>query len=112
LTVAHWSHLRATLTAAPCHRAVIALLRGTSALAAASLFLAPVSAHAQSAPAQARGAQTPATFSRVVDGDTADVVLSNGQLKQFRALATRYDKTANAYHALVLLAALMLWLPG
>ncbi len=34
-----------------------------------------------------------------------------GRLKQFRALATRYDKTAAAFHALVTLAALMLWLP-
>jgi len=34
-----------------------------------------------------------------------------GRLKQFRALATRYDKTADAYHALVLLASLILWLP-
>jgi transposase len=33
------------------------------------------------------------------------------RLKQFRALATRYDKTAAAYHGLVLLATLMLWLP-
>jgi transposase len=33
------------------------------------------------------------------------------RLKQFRALATRYDKTADAYHALVTLAALVLWLP-
>jgi len=34
-----------------------------------------------------------------------------GRLKQFRALATRYDKTVAAFHALVTLAALMLWLP-
>ena len=33
------------------------------------------------------------------------------RLKQFRALATRYDKTADAYHALALLASLTLWLP-
>jgi transposase len=32
------------------------------------------------------------------------------RLKQFRALATRYDKTADAYHALVLFAAILLWL--
>ena len=34
-----------------------------------------------------------------------------GRLKQFRALATRYDKTAVAYRALLTLAALVLWLP-
>jgi transposase len=33
------------------------------------------------------------------------------RLKQFRALATRYDKTATAYHGLVTLASLVLWLP-
>ena len=33
------------------------------------------------------------------------------RLKQCRALATRYEKTAAAYHALVTLAALRLWLP-
>lgn len=33
------------------------------------------------------------------------------RLKQFRALATRYDKTATAYRALLTLAALVLWLP-
>ena len=33
------------------------------------------------------------------------------RLKQCRALATRYDKTVDAYHGLVTRAALMLWLP-
>jgi transposase len=33
------------------------------------------------------------------------------RLKQFRALATRYGKTAGAYHALALLASLTPWLP-
>jgi transposase len=33
------------------------------------------------------------------------------RLKQCRALATRDEKTAAAYHALVTLAALRLWLP-
>ena len=33
-----------------------------------------------------------------------------GRLKQFRAIATRYDKTAAAYHALVLFAAILLWI--
>ncbi len=33
------------------------------------------------------------------------------RLKQYRAVATRYDKTADAYHALLLLASLTLWLP-
>jgi transposase len=32
------------------------------------------------------------------------------RLKQFRAIATRYDKTAAAYHALVLFAAILLWI--
>ena len=32
------------------------------------------------------------------------------RLKQFRAIATRYDKTADAYHALVLFAAIILWI--
>ena len=31
------------------------------------------------------------------------------RLKQFRAVATRYDKTADAYHALLLFAAIILW---
>jgi transposase len=33
------------------------------------------------------------------------------RLKQFRALATRYDKRAVNYRAFVILASLMLWLP-
>ncbi len=33
------------------------------------------------------------------------------RLKQFRALATRYDKRAVNYRAFVVLASLMLWLP-
>jgi len=33
------------------------------------------------------------------------------RLKQFRALATRYDKTIDAYHGLATLASLLLWLP-
>ncbi len=33
-----------------------------------------------------------------------------GRLKRFRAVATRYDKTADAYHALVLFAAILLWI--
>ena len=32
------------------------------------------------------------------------------RLKRSRALATRYDKTAEAYHALVLFAAILLWI--
>lgn len=32
------------------------------------------------------------------------------RLKQFRALATRYDKTATSYTAVVTLASLLLWL--
>ncbi|CAA9556599.1 MAG: Mobile element protein [uncultured Thermomicrobiales bacterium] len=31
------------------------------------------------------------------------------RLKQFRAIATRYDKTADADHALLLFAAIILW---
>jgi transposase len=31
------------------------------------------------------------------------------RLKQFRALATRYDKTADAFRALVLFASILLW---
>jgi transposase len=34
----------------------------------------------------------------------------NNKLKQFRAIATRYDKTAASYLALVQLAASRLWL--
>jgi len=33
------------------------------------------------------------------------------RLKQWRGLATRYDKRAANYHAMVIIAALMLWLP-
>jgi transposase len=33
------------------------------------------------------------------------------RLKQFRGLATRYDKRARNYHAFVVLASLILWLP-
>ena len=31
--------------------------------------------------------------------------------KQHRAIATRYDKLAVSYHAWLILAALLLWLP-
>jgi transposase len=34
------------------------------------------------------------------------------QLKQHRAVATRYDKLAVSYHAWLVLAALLLWLPA
>jgi transposase len=34
------------------------------------------------------------------------------RLKQHRAVATRYDKLAVCYHAWLLLAALLLWLPA
>jgi transposase len=34
-----------------------------------------------------------------------------GRLKQFRALATRYDKRALNYRACIVLARLLLWLP-
>ncbi len=33
------------------------------------------------------------------------------RLKHFRAVATRYEKLAESYHALLTLAAIMLWLP-
>jgi hypothetical protein len=33
------------------------------------------------------------------------------RLKQHRAIATRYDKLAISYHAWLVLAALLLWLP-
>lgn len=33
-----------------------------------------------------------------------------GRLKQHRAIATRYDKLANHYAALLLLASILLWL--
>ena len=33
------------------------------------------------------------------------------RLKQHRAIATRYDKLAVSYHSLLVLAALLLWLP-
>jgi transposase len=32
------------------------------------------------------------------------------RLKQFRAIATRYDKTADAFRALLLFAAILLWI--
>lgn len=34
-----------------------------------------------------------------------------GRLKQFRRVATRYDKLAVSYHTWLVLAALLLWLP-
>jgi len=33
------------------------------------------------------------------------------RLKHFRAVATRYEKLAESYHALLTLAAILLWLP-
>jgi len=33
-----------------------------------------------------------------------------GRLKQNRAIATRYDKLANSYHAMVTFAAILLWI--
>jgi transposase len=33
------------------------------------------------------------------------------RLKQFRALATRYDKLEETFHAFVTIAAILLWLP-
>ncbi len=35
-----------------------------------------------------------------------------GRLKQWRAVATRYEKRAANYRAMVLIASLMLWLPS
>jgi transposase len=34
------------------------------------------------------------------------------QPKQYRAVATRYDKLAASYHSWLVLAALLLWLPA
>jgi transposase len=34
------------------------------------------------------------------------------RLKQFRAVATRYDKRAVNYRAMVVIASLLLWLEG
>ncbi|WP_409485036.1 hypothetical protein [Arsenicicoccus dermatophilus] len=41
-------------------------------------------------------------------------VVENGfqQLKQWRAIATRYDKLALTYRAAILLRAITLWLPA
>ena len=33
-----------------------------------------------------------------------------GRLKQYRAIATRYDKTAQSYQAMIDLATLLMWL--
>jgi transposase len=45
-----------------------------------------------------------ATGSNVVERAVA-------RLKQHRAIATRYDKLAVSYHAWLVMAALLLWLP-
>ena len=41
-----------------------------------------------------------------------DVVESVNRLKQWRAIATRYEKRAVNYRAMVVIAALMMWLPS
>ena len=35
-----------------------------------------------------------------------------GQLKQWRSVATRYEKRAVNYRAMVVIASLLLWLPS
>ncbi|GIG79622.1 IS5 family transposase [Planotetraspora kaengkrachanensis] len=56
-----------------------------------------------------RGGRRPA-FDRDVYKRRNVVERCFNQLKQFRALATRYDKTATSYTAVVTIAAMLLWL--
>lgn len=60
---------------------------------------------------RARHAGRPLTFDAQAYKRRNVVERCVNRLKQFRALATRYDKTADAYRALLSLAALVLWLP-
>jgi transposase len=50
------------------------------------------------------------TFDRVAYRERNRVERLFGRLKQHRAIATRYDKLADHYAALLLLASILLWL--
>lgn len=52
----------------------------------------------------------PPTFDKVVYRDRNVVERCFARLKQFRAIATRFDKLADRYRAGVVLASLILWL--
>lgn len=52
----------------------------------------------------------PPAFDKEIYRDRNVVERCFARLKQFRAIATRFDKLAGRYHAGVVLASLILWL--
>jgi len=50
-------------------------------------------------------------FDRAADRERNAVERAINRLKQFRAIATRYEKLAETFHVLLPLAAIRLWLP-
>ena len=62
---------------------------------------------AQDAPVGVR-----ASTERLTAGATWGVERCVGRLKQWRSVATRYEKRAVNYRAMVVIASLMMWLPS
>lgn len=50
-------------------------------------------------------------FDRAADREHTKVERLIDRLKQHRAIATRYEKLEESFHALLTLAAIRLWLP-
>ena len=50
-------------------------------------------------------------FDRAAYRERNQIERTINRLKQFRAIATRYEKLAETFHALITLAAIRLWLP-
>ena len=54
--------------------------------------------------------KTPREYDRVLYEERNNVERMYGKIKQFRRVATRYDKLASSYQSFVLIAAICLWL--
>jgi len=50
-------------------------------------------------------------FDRAAYRERNQIERTINRLKQYRAIATRYEKLAETYHALITIAAIQLWLP-
>jgi transposase len=62
-------------------------------------------------PRQARERRRGVRFDRAAYRERNRIERTINRLKQHRAIATRYDKLQTTYHALLTIAAILLWLP-
>ena len=62
-------------------------------------------------PRQKREPRRGVRFDRAAYRERGRVERTINRLQQHRAIATRYDKLEETYHALLVIAAILLWLP-